>query len=139
MPLDLCPGFRVTRINWRWFHTSSHRAILFTYLLTGHMACEILILQPGIKPGPLAVRVWSPNHWTAREFSDLSDLEVASGCLIVKKSDSGASPSIQSPALVLISHVTLGMSVSLWNSIFSSVKCNDLLQYLLHWDIMHLE
>ena len=103
------------------------------------MACEILILQLGIKPGPLAVRVWSPNHWTAREFSDLSDLEVASGCLIVKKSDSGASPSIQSPTLVLISHVTLGMSVSLWNSMFSSVKCNALLQYLLHWDIMHLE
>ena len=89
---------------------------LFTYLLTGHVACEILVLQPGIKPGPLAVRVWSSNHWTAREVSDLSDLEVALGCLIVKKSDSGASSSIQSPALVLINHVTLGMSVSLCNS-----------------------
>ena len=86
------------------------------YLLTGHVACEILVLQPGIKPGPLAVRVWSSNHWTAREVSDLSDLEVALGCLIVKKSDSGASSSIQSPALVLINHVTLGMSVSLCNS-----------------------
>ena len=103
------------------------------------MVCEILVLQPGVKPGPLAVRVWSSNHWTAREFSDLSDLEMALGCLIVKKSDSGASPSIQSPALVLINCVTLGMSVSLWNSMFSSVKCNALLQYLLHWDIMHLE
>ena len=103
------------------------------------MACEILVLQPGIKPGPLAVRAWSPNHWTTREFSDLSDLEAALGCLIVKKSDSGARPSIQSPALVLINHLTLGMSVSLWNSMFSSVKCNALLQYLLHWDIMRLE
>ena len=27
-----------------------------------------LIPQPGIEPGPAAVRVWSPNHWTAREF-----------------------------------------------------------------------
>jgi len=24
--------------------------------------------QPGIELGPLAVRVQSPNHWTAREF-----------------------------------------------------------------------
>ena len=76
------------------------------------MACEILVLQPGIKPGPLAVRVWSSNHWTSREFSNLSDLETALGCLIVKKSDSADSPSIQSPALVLINCVTLGMSVS---------------------------
>ena len=31
-------------------------------------ACGILVPQPGIEPGPLAVRVWSPNHWTAKEF-----------------------------------------------------------------------
>ena len=31
------------------------------------MACGI-VPQPGIEPGPLAVRVQSPNHWTAREF-----------------------------------------------------------------------
>ena len=27
-----------------------------------------LVPRPGIEPGPLAVRVQSPNHWTAREF-----------------------------------------------------------------------
>ena len=32
------------------------------------MACKILIPQPGIKPGPQAVRLPSPNHLTAREF-----------------------------------------------------------------------
>ena len=32
------------------------------------MACGILIHQPGIEPGPLAVRARSPNHGTAREF-----------------------------------------------------------------------
>ena len=32
------------------------------------MAYEILVPQPGIEPRPLAVRVLSPNHWTAREF-----------------------------------------------------------------------
>ena len=32
------------------------------------MACGILVLQPGIKPGPSAVRAPCPNHWTSREF-----------------------------------------------------------------------
>ena len=31
-------------------------------------ACEILVPQPGIEPGTLAVQAQSPNHWTAREF-----------------------------------------------------------------------
>ena len=33
-----------------------------------HMACGILVLQPGIEPMLPAVEVWSPNHWTARKF-----------------------------------------------------------------------
>ena len=33
-----------------------------------HVACGILVQQPGIEPGPLAVRALSPDHWTAREF-----------------------------------------------------------------------
>ena len=32
------------------------------------MACEILVPQPGIEPGPSAVEAQSSNHWTAREF-----------------------------------------------------------------------
>ena len=32
------------------------------------LACRILVPWPGIKPRPLAVRPWCPNHWTAREF-----------------------------------------------------------------------
>ena len=31
-------------------------------------ACRILVPQPGIEPGPLAVEVWSPNYTTTREF-----------------------------------------------------------------------
>ena len=31
-------------------------------------ACGIFVPQPGIKPGPMAVKAPSPNHWTAREF-----------------------------------------------------------------------
>ena len=33
-----------------------------------HMACRILVPQPGIKPESSAVRLWSPRHWTIREF-----------------------------------------------------------------------
>ena len=32
------------------------------------LSCGILVPWPGIKPEPLAVEAWSPNHWTAREF-----------------------------------------------------------------------
>ena len=35
------------------------------------VACQILVLPPGIKPGPPAVEAQSPNHWTAREFPPL--------------------------------------------------------------------
>ena len=38
-------------------------------------ACGILVPQPGIEPGPWAVKVWSPNHWTAREFLGAQFLE----------------------------------------------------------------
>ena len=33
-----------------------------------HVACRTLVPRPGIKPVPPAVEMWSPNHWTAREF-----------------------------------------------------------------------
>ena len=29
-----------------------------------------LRFQPGIEPGPMALKAQSPNHWTAREFPD---------------------------------------------------------------------
>ena len=35
----------------------------------GHVACGILVPQPGMEPRPLAVKAPSPNYWTAREFS----------------------------------------------------------------------
>ena len=46
---------------------------LFFFFLWGGAclaACGILVPQPGIEPGPLALRAQSPNHWTAREFPD---------------------------------------------------------------------
>ena len=43
-----------------------------------HVHCigdAILIPRAGIKPVPLGVEEWSPNHWTAREFPELLYLE----------------------------------------------------------------
>ena len=40
--------------------------LYFIYLFIGHTM--ILVPWPGIEPAPLAEEVWSPNHWTAREF-----------------------------------------------------------------------
>ena len=42
--------------------------ILRSVLFLGRAACGILVPQPGIEPGPSAVKAPSPNHWTAREF-----------------------------------------------------------------------
>ena len=44
----------------------SHHFIFIFWLHCA--ACGILALQPGIKPLPMAVKVWHPNHWTTREF-----------------------------------------------------------------------
>ena len=43
-------------------------ALNFFFLIwPRHVAFGILVPRPGIEPGPSAVKVWSPNHWTARE------------------------------------------------------------------------
>ena len=39
----------------------------FLALLDG---CGILVPQPGVEPGALAVRTLRPSYWTAREFRD---------------------------------------------------------------------
>ena len=42
--------------------------ILFFFFKLCHVAHGILVPRAGIEPGSSAVRVLSPNHWTAREF-----------------------------------------------------------------------
>jgi len=32
----------------------------------------LIVPQSGIKPVPPAVEVWSPNHWTTREFPEMN-------------------------------------------------------------------
>ena len=43
-------------------------------LFFGHIAFEILVPQPGIEPGPMAVKTWSPNHLSAWEVPMLCKL-----------------------------------------------------------------
>ena len=64
----LCLWFGV----WQWTSPSPRdgvaRVPFTTFFLPRCTACGILVPRPGIEPGPLAVRAWSPNHWTARVF-----------------------------------------------------------------------
>ena len=41
----------------------------FFFFWLHHVACGILVPQPGIEPVPPAAEARSLNHWTAREFS----------------------------------------------------------------------
>ena len=44
--------------------------LFFFFFFFGHAVCGILVPQQGSKQTrPLAVRVWHPDYWTAREFS----------------------------------------------------------------------
>ena len=45
--------------------TSTRSFILFFFFSPSPAACRILVLRPGVEPGP-AVRALSPNHWTLR-------------------------------------------------------------------------
>ena len=50
------------------FSLTSVSFCLFVCFLPCHTACGILFTQPGIEPGPSAVKAQIPNYWTAREF-----------------------------------------------------------------------
>ena len=53
----------------RWLQVVVAFFLFFVFVFWLHSeACRILVPQPGIEPAPSAVRVQSPNHWTAREF-----------------------------------------------------------------------
>ena len=55
---------------WHMKGTSSiYIKYVFFFLWPCLAAYGILVLWTGIKPGPLAVRAWNPNHWSTREFS----------------------------------------------------------------------
>ena len=45
---------------------------ILCYLMAALCNLWVLVPQPEIEPGPLAMRVWSPNHWTAKEFPGIN-------------------------------------------------------------------
>ena len=47
---------------------------VFFFFLLCHTASRILVPRPVIDPGPSAMKVWGPNHWTVREFPENLDL-----------------------------------------------------------------
>ena len=51
-----------------YLHLLEAKALQVFYFDYPRVAFRIFVPQPAIEPGPLAVEVWSPNHWTAREF-----------------------------------------------------------------------
>ena len=50
------------------YHTFAPGPFLLFFFFFGCVACGILVPQLGIDPGPSAVRVWIPNHCSARRF-----------------------------------------------------------------------
>ena len=44
------------------------KGFFFFFFWPHRMACGILVPQPGIEPGTMAVKMLSPNHWTTRKF-----------------------------------------------------------------------
>ena len=47
---------------------SIYLSVYLSIYLSLLKACRMLVPLPGVEPGPLAVKVWSPNHWTTREL-----------------------------------------------------------------------
>ena len=55
---------------WVIFETIFRRIQSFVFLLDVPHSLWDLRFQPGIEPGPMALKAQSPNQWTAREFPD---------------------------------------------------------------------
>ena len=78
---------------------SQHNCFYFYYFFIfwpHRAACGILVPQPGVRPGPPALEVWSLNHWTTREVPDL----IVFNSLIC---------TMRCPKLIYISHLGAGV------------------------------
>ena len=57
----------ISGICYKIFHMSPRTIYIYIYIVT-HAACRILVLWLRIEPEALAMKVLSPNHWTARKL-----------------------------------------------------------------------
>ena len=51
-----------------YFLSSSGLSFYFYLFRARWGACRIIVLQPGVEPGPSAMEVWTPNHWITKGF-----------------------------------------------------------------------
>ena len=53
-------------------------SLFFVCLFWPHCTARgILVPRPGVEPGSPVVEAWSPNHWTTREFPQITILNGA--------------------------------------------------------------
>ena len=62
-------------ISFKIFSLPILLVLFLVFFWLHHVAYGILVPQPGIDPWPTAVKVPSPNHWTAGDFPPLSILK----------------------------------------------------------------
>ena len=79
------------------------------------MACRILVVQPGIEPGPEAVDRPSPNRWTAREppCRDIFWCDFSGGV------ENDENTALKTRSTHLLAH--LGIEVGLLGSVYRGV------------------
>ena len=75
-PSDILASLSGNHDNFLSFLIHILQVVKLTFFL-GHaasmlQACGISFPQPGMKPVPPAMEVWSLNHWTAREVPRLT-------------------------------------------------------------------
>ena len=58
--------------------------VCFSFFWPCHMACGILVPQPGIELRPSKVRAQSLNHWTTRQFLGYMSFDAQNFTVFVK-------------------------------------------------------
>ena len=75
----------ISRSILKFFIRNLIRILFFSFFLSFFwlhcVARRILVPRPGIEPGPSAVKAWTPNHWTAREFPQKTVLVIQTNTL----------------------------------------------------------
>ena len=109
----------------RWMKHTSWQHGHFFFFWPQHLACRILVPQPGIEPEPPAMEVWSPNCCTTKEFPtfQVADCFSFNECLVLVacfKSAVSNNCNISYPNMGM-GEVTIGKVMI--NSVHYFIKC----------------